>query len=612
MKKFEVLLYLKKWWILIVAVSFFAGIFIMRYAVNNQVYTANTVIKYNYEKAKEGLTPGDEKLDVSEIFSATVVKETIEELGLNASVDSIRSAGNVKEIIPDEIKRSQEAKIDNGDDYEEYHPVEYAVEFSTDSAHGSEYARGVLDELLSNYFVEFSEKYVSRSTIPNNTKDVMSEDYDYIEQAEIINNSVEEIINQLGERQGQNPEFCSAATGLTLSDLLEQYQYISNVKVPYLFSEILNGKVTKDKEILIKKYEERIEGYNLSGKTDAAKVDSVLEIIDSYGNKNKEGSLYYNEDSTDEGNKLNGNILGEVYEDNENRTEEGERIVVDRTTVYDQLLEDYVSLRTSKSNKEIDAAYCQYIIENFQEVDSQKTNTLIAGEKVIREIEGLLSELDDMYADLSVTLEEYNEYIGAQNVVMLSSTSVSERINIKLYIFLGVGLFFVVGCLGAVLLGRLQDFVEYFFYMDSKLRLPNRNACDTFIKNHSEKVLKNSYACIIMELTNLNRINTLKGREEGDRLLKAFAQFAKNSSETLGKIYYNGGSQFIGFFEKCTREELESCADYMLRLVKDYNAENAERKMECTIGKAESRSDNIYRIRGLLSKALKDRKEQEV
>ena len=148
--------------------------------------------------------------------------------------------------------------------------------------------------------------------------------------------------------------------------------------------------------------------------------------------------------------------------------------------------------------------------------------------------------------------------------------------------------------------------------MDSKLRLPNRNACDTCIKNHSEKVLKNSYACIIMELTNLNRINTLKGREEGDRLLKAFAQFAKNSSETLGKIYYNGGSQFIGFFEKCTREELESCADYMLRLVKDYNAENAERKMECTIGKAESRSDNIYRIRGLLSKALKDRKEQEV
>lgn len=53
MKKFNIIRYLKRWWPLIALVSIFAGAFFMRYASNNQAYTAQAVIKYTYDAASE-------------------------------------------------------------------------------------------------------------------------------------------------------------------------------------------------------------------------------------------------------------------------------------------------------------------------------------------------------------------------------------------------------------------------------------------------------------------------------------------------------------------------------------------------------------------------------
>ena len=186
MKSFNIIRYLKKWWPLIALMSFCAGVFFMRYATSNQSYTAQSIIKYNYSKAEDGKTPSGEDLDVSEIFSSTVVKEAIENLGLTVNVDTIRSGGTVTGIVPDDVTKTQEAKIDKGEDVEEYHSTEYIVKLSVSSEYSTEYVRTMLDEILSCYFANFGEKYVDYSTIPNNAAALDGQGYDYIEQAEIL------------------------------------------------------------------------------------------------------------------------------------------------------------------------------------------------------------------------------------------------------------------------------------------------------------------------------------------------------------------------------------------------------------------------------------------
>ena len=607
MKSFNIIRYLKKWWPLIALMSFCAGVFFMRYATSNQSYTAQSIIKYNYSKAEDGKTPSGEDLDVSEIFSSTVVKEAIENLGLTVNVDTIRSGGTVTGIVPDDVTKTQEAKIDKGEDVEEYHSTEYIVKLSVSSEYSTEYVRTMLDEILSCYFANFGEKYVDYSTIPNNAAALDGQGYDYIEQAEILNDTVAQITENLGNCQAAHPEFVSSTTGLSLSDLLDEYNYVSDVEIPYLFSEILGGKLTQNREVLLKKYQERYNTYVMDGDVDSEKVAAVLEVIQSYGNKNKDGSLYYQrgarsgtEDDT------GGFVLSDVYEEDTN---------IDRTTVYDNLISDYVTILNRQSNNVIDAAYCQYIINVFQGAsdssDVSDENQAFTDQAVEQEISALQGRLNTLYETLSLTMKEYNEYCGAVNLGVLASTTVSEKINVKLYILLGVAVFFILGICGAILLGRIQDFVEYLFFTEQSLDMPNRTACDLFIRNNSSRVLPDDTVCVVVELANLSQINTVYGRERGNAMLDQFADFLKEASATCGTIYYNGGQQFIGFFDQCRMEDAESFADYFHRLIAAYNAESTEATYEYAIGISESKANNAYSIRALLREALRTKTRQE-
>lgn len=607
MKSFNIIRYLKKWWPLIALMSFCAGVFFMRYATSNQSYTAQSIIKYNYSKAEDGKTPSGEDLDVSEIFSSTVVKEAIENLGLTVNVDTIRSGGTVTGIVPDDVTKTQEAKIDKGEDVEEYHSTEYLVKLSVSSEYSTEYVRTMLDEILSCYFANFGEKYVDYSTIPNNAAALDGQGYDYIEQAEILNDTVAEITANLGNCQAAHPEFVSSTTGLSLSDLLDEYNYVSDVEIPYLFSEILGGKLTQNREVLLKKYQERYNTYVMDGDVDSEKVAAVLEVIQSYGNKNKDGSLYYQRGArsgTDD--DAGGFVLNDVYEEDTN---------IDRTTVYDNLISDYVTILNRQSNNVIDAAYCQYIINVFQGAsdssDVSDENQAFTDQAVEQEIAALQGRLNTLYETLSLTMKEYNEYCGAVNLGVLASTTVSEKINVKLYILLGVAVFFILGICGAILLGRIQDFVEYLFFTEQSLDMPNRTACDLFIRNNSSRVLPDDTVCVVVELANLSQINTVYGRERGNAMLTQFADFLKEASATCGTIYYNGGQQFIGFFDQCRMEDAESFADYFHRLIAAYNAESTEATYQYAIGISESKANNAYSIRALLREALRTKTRQE-
>ena len=607
MKSFNIIRYLKKWWPLIALMSFCAGVFFMRYATSNQSYTAQSIIKYNYSKAEDGKTPSGEDLDVSEIFSSTVVKEAIENLGLTVNVDTIRSGGTVTGIVPDDVTKTQEAKIDKGEDVEEYHSTEYIVKLSVSSDYSTEYVRTMLDEILSCYFANFGEKYVDYSTIPNNAAALDGQGYDYIEQAEILNDTVAEITANLGNCQAAHPEFVSSTTGLSLSDLLDEYNYVSDVEIPYLFSEILGGKLTQNREVLLKKYQERYNTYVMDGDVDSEKVAAVLEVIQSYGNKNKDGSLYYQRGArSGTEDDAGGFVLSDVYEEDTN---------IDRTTVYDNLISDYVTILNRKSNNVIDAAYCQYIINVFQGAsdssDVSDENQAFTDQAVEQEIAALQGRLNALYETLSLTMKEYNEYCGAVNLGVLASTTVSEKINVKLYILLGVAVFFILGICGAILLGRIQDFVEYLFFTEQSLDMPNRTACDLFIRNNSSRVLPDDTVCVVVELANLSQINTAYGRERGNAMLDQFADFLKEASATCGTIYYNGGQQFIGFFDQCRMEDAESFADYFHRLIAAYNAESPEATYEYAIGISESKASNAYSIRALLREALRTKTRQE-
>ena len=114
MNKFNLLKYLSKWKYLIFAVCVLGALIVYKYAMYNQEYTASTVISYTGQNAADGKTPSGDDIDVTEIYSAAVITNVLEDLNLNIGADAIRSKCKVTEIIPPDEEVKKQALLEAG------------------------------------------------------------------------------------------------------------------------------------------------------------------------------------------------------------------------------------------------------------------------------------------------------------------------------------------------------------------------------------------------------------------------------------------------------------------------------------------------------------------
>lgn len=599
MNKFNLLRYLSKWKYLIFLVCVFGAFVVYKYAMYNQEYTASTVISFTNPDAASGKTPSGNDLDVTEIYSASVITNVLEDLNLNIGADAIRSKCRVEGITPADEEVRKEAILEQGEEYE-FFPTDYVVSFSVGSEYDKNFAHTVLDSIIKNYFAVYGEKYINQQTLPNNNVRGTDNHYDYIERAEILDSWAENISNYLTAKKETQPNYRSAATGYSFSDLYEIYKSYLDYDIPQIYSLILEQEVTEDRGTLIKKYQSDIATYELDLQNMQLKINDLSDLINKYSTKNKEGAEYHFGTDSEKGNTSSDYILKDVYED---RNEEWR---VASETTYDSLIAEFVELEAEKEKLQVDIEHKRKILNIFtQEGDDEaaenKSNT--------KEIEDSLNELsktlDDMYVIVSDTVDEYNQYVGAYNVSTLASITTDEKINVRMYIFLAIIIFFFGGCIGAIILGRSKEFLDYIMYTDRKTGLPNRAMCDVEIEKYASEKLKDSFVFALIKIDNLKYVNDKGGREAGDALLKAFGKILKRAASSYGFAGYNGSDQFIGMFEECTLQRANDFKQYLEELVNYHNVQSPSATIKVSVVVAETNDEKIYDMRKLMGAAFR-------
>ena len=587
MREFQILRYLAKWKFLIVLVALAGSLGVYYYADSNQTYTAVTAIRYTNSAITQGLTPNGSPLDVSEIYSSTVISGAIEDLGLKCNIDEIRSKIKVEPIIPEDEKTKKETALDKGD-YYYYFPTDYKITFEVGNDKSMNYARSVMDAVLNNYYRFYSERYVDQLILPNNAANIVANDYDYIESADVIQASVTDIKDFLIQKRQLYPDFRASATGYTFTDLEKIYDYIDNNDIPDIYASIFEGKYTKDNDKLLKKLQENIDEIDIDIETKQEKAENLLNLINNYSEKNMGDSTDATQESSEE-NTIIPSIDGKTYEG------------VSVTTIYDDLLKQYVEITQAIRIDEIDKGYAEYLRSMFIE---NPANKALSG-KLNHNIDALVTKLNDTYALVRDTATELNEYMGAKHLTILNSIVTSQKVNIKIYLILALFLFLFIGCAGAIILGRISDFIEYMLYTDKKTKLPNRQMCDMYIDDLAEKVLADECTCIVVKLKTLNELNERVGHSAGDILLSDFGRILRFTAKNYGFIGYNGVGQFIGIFEQCTVPKAELFIEQLGKNIKDYNDKHVEVHIKCSVAFANSTDDKIYDIRSLMRCAFR-------
>ena len=609
MKNFQIFRYLKKLLPLIIVFCLFATYAVYYKLSRSNTYIASEVIHYNDEQAEKGLAPTGDKLDVNEIKSSAVMSKVVDKMGLTGiySVDNLISRIDITAIADQDKLAQKEAKLEEGEEYI-YEPSTYIVSFAATSGEGADFARTILDEILDVYFSQFSQKYVNVEPANNTIKNIDENDYDFIEMMELIDTSIENTLNTLYQRLDQTRYYRSTDTGISFGELANEFDYLRQVKVSALFSEIYKYQITKNKSVLVSDYTTRIDNNNISNTKQDSIVGDVVTVIDAYVEKMRESG--------------NTNISYEYILDNLH-----ERNVQDyfgdQTVTYDELIYAWRNHRENKEHAIIDSAYCSYVIDTFSrctgncgdvcqgsELTCSEISNAEYGEiraRVEKEIDTLVDELTSLYDVTMRTNDEYNKYLGASYISVLSTASVRESVNVTLYTAIAFFFLVVVCCGTAVVLGRIGDIINYIFYTDHLTGLNNRAYFNKYLKTKDKKLVDDGVVYCLVDISNLVHINGEFSRNVGDDIIRLFTN---NIKEVFGKsrteYIYNDNGSFVMLTED---SDLITVEDIMclLRLRIDEREEHKDVVIEYRIGIAETFKENKT-ARKLLSEAISNKK----
>ena len=594
MKKFSVLRYLKQFSLLIfllAAAGSFAAFF---YGQSQQHYIASTVIQYTNKGAKDGYTPDGSPLNVEEIYCPTVIDAALMDLGYPINIDAIRSNCYVEEVIPETQLKLNEALLEKGEEPSSTTDT-YRVYYVGDSDTGEDYARNMLDAIINNYCEFYAEKYVEEPLQGNGVSALENGEYDYIESAQVLEDSVSEMLNYLLDKRASQPYFRSVETGYTYSDLYQIYRFLYDYEIPDLYSVILANAQTKDIDLLMNRLTKECEDMQLYITNRQERAASLKKLIDNYSERNKEmmDYHYHSSNSQDIGTEY---ILKDVEHDQDSSNKE---------TTYDDLIREYVDLNISIRQRTIEKEHREYLLSVFEAARNAEERKTLSPEQIREKLDHCVDLAAEYYQYVEETGHELNRRLSANYLAMISSINVQPAVNLKLYLAIAVVLFALVGGAGAVLLGRSLDFIDYFRYVDKTVQLPNRAGCDAYINEWSARLLDENFACMVLKMDSLSSLSSEYGREAGDKVLKDLAMILKSFGNLYGFTGYNGSGVFYVFFPNCSSEKLDVILEAISRQVMKYNKLNPEYIIRYTCGKAVSSSDGVFEIRELLRLALK-------
>ena len=601
MKKFSILRYLKQFSLLIFIFAAIGALAIFFYGKNRQRYIASAVIQYTNDGAREGYTPDGSPLNVEEIYSSTVIDAALADLGVQSNIDSVRSNCYVEEVIPEKQQKLNEALLEKGED-PSYVADTYRVYYVGDNETGEEYAWSILDAVIKNYCEFYAEKYVEEQ-LQNNGVSVLAEgDYDYIESAQVLEDSVSEMLDYLLDKRASHPYFRSVETGYTYSDLYRIYSFLYDYEIPSLYAAILTNAETNDIDLLMSRLTKDCEDLQLYIENRQERADSLKKLIDNYSERNKEMMDYHYHSSAtqDIGTEY---ILKDVEYDREHNNKE---------TTYDGLIQEYVDLNTGIRQQTIEKEHKEYLLSVFETARGQRGRKTFTPEEIREKIDHCAGLAAEYYQYVEKTGRELNGTLSANYLTMISSISVQPAVNLKLYVAVAVVLFALVGGVGAVLLGRALDFIDYFRYVDKTVQLPNRAGCDAYIDERAVRLLDENFSCLALKMDSLSSLSGKFGREAGDEVLKNFAMILKSFGDLYGFVGYNGSGVFFAFFPDCTAEKLNVILEAIGRQVEKYNKMKPDYTIRYAGGKAVSSADGVFEIRELLRLAMQRMREGQI
>ena len=436
--------YIFKWKWLIILVTVGSIVFAVRYTDTHQTYDAKTVIKYNDSCISEGKTPNNDDFDPYEVVSPDIITSVIKELSLERSVDSIRSKVEITGIVPEAEAAMKESKTKEGKEYS-YFPNTFTIKYSGAVGESETQVIDILDSIVQNYLDAYNANYISQMAIDDVTFEDNIGAYDYIEAINIMDTRIDKIIAMLNNYYIMDTTFRSPKTGLTFSDIQKEYEHLQEYTVAKIMSNIFAGQITKNKTLLLEKYEQRKDEYNLQYVNFSDKAQTAKERMDAFVNANINVPNSYNRNDLSRNND-DLDVLRDVYDywrvdPDSNR---------DVTTTFDVLILGYVDASIAANNAKLNADFCDKVMSKFTGERDSSIDVNALAREIGNDIAYTKTQMNELYKKLSVTIDDFNDMNVSRHISQLVGVQYYNTKSLSLYLLVFTALGLMLSVLFAI------------------------------------------------------------------------------------------------------------------------------------------------------------------
>ena len=443
MKGFNPILTMRRFIVIILILTMLCSLAVCFLLNKKQSYSASILIEYTGKKAEKGLNPDDTEIDTSEIYSATVIENVIRNLNLDCSVEAIRGEVVVQPVIPLTETKRETAAIELNSEYE-FIPTKYLITYTADSNYSEEHAREVLDSILMQYYILYSQKYIENVAHPNNSLHISLDNYDYLECVDLLRNNINSIATFCMAR---NPSFYSAKSGYSFTDIQLELEYLRDTFLYDLEVYILENKLTRDRGLLLQKESNNMTQYQVKLENTTKYIKEQQKIIEQFEEKLLDGKSGV------------GNIedIGII-----NYVEEGNRFRESVDTTYDVLINNYTQLLLEANYYESEMQQTQKIIDIYSNIREEDIEENIDSEisKIAKvKLNDILKDFNELYDSFLLVVKDYYNVRSAEYLSFNTNVKTVQNVNLKLYLIVSVFMFFVLWSCFFIAVDRIKDII---------------------------------------------------------------------------------------------------------------------------------------------------------
>jgi len=193
----------------------------------------------------------------------------------------------------------------------------------------------------------------------------------------------------------------------------------------------------------------------------------------------------------------------------------------------------------------------------------------------------------------------------------LVSDPTLRTLNFLIWASMGLSFFFIFVDLNLYSVQqKVYTSLKHAVHSDELSMIANRYSCDELITRYSTSVLPADFSCIMLEMANIQEINTQYGRNVGDKAIQDFAVMTRLASTDLCFIGRNGGNKFIALFETGGSAKSRLFMDRLEQSLKDYNADSNNPKITGAYGYSisdELSDKEIHTLITLANRRIRDK-----